>query len=115
MLNFIFRHGSRRSTDFFLDGGDEKTHNGPILPSGQRTSYELGKLFRKDYVETEKFLKPYYSHLSPDVEILSCDRERCSQSTQSFLIGLYPPGSGPTIPDDVPEAFLIPPYVNMKG
>lgn len=42
------------------------------------------------------------------------DVNRTLQSAESHLYGLYPPGSGPSIPDNLSDIYTIPPYTDVQ-
>lgn len=80
---------------------------GQLTAIGMRQEFEMGKLFRKKYVESTHLLPPNYHRSS--VYIRSTDYERTLMSAQSLLMGLYPAGTGPYIEDSalpgLPRAF----------
>jgi len=73
-----------------------------------RQHYNLGQLMRQQYVERLKFLRPSYNH--SEIEVFSTTVNRAIDSATSHLIGLYPDGTGPTVPKDFNASLLVPPF-----
>src|SRR3989338_4890252 len=61
-----------------------------------RQEHELGRQFRKRYIEQTHLLPPHYQHGT--MYVRSTDYERTLMSAQSLLTGLYPMGTGPNLP-----------------
>lgn len=80
---------------------------GQLTATGMRQEFEMGKLFRKKYIETTHLLPPHYQRNS--IYVRSTDYERTLMSAQSLLMGLYPEGTGPYIEESpqpgLPRAF----------
>lgn len=92
----VIRHGDRNP----IIDIPAVAHNWPeglggLTPLGMRQEYELGKKCRNYYINQEKLLPPSYQHGS--LYVRSTDVDRTLMSATCFLMGLYPPGSGPTI------------------
>ena len=56
---------------------------------GMMMEYNLGKFLKKRYMDDTKFLNHSYVH--NEVHIRSTKVERCLQSAEAQLAGLYPP------------------------
>jgi acid phosphatase len=90
----LIRHGDRTpiiglpSVDYQWQQG-----YGQLTAEGMRQEYELGKTFRKRYIEDSHLLTPSYQQDS--IYVRSTDYERTLMSAQSLLMGLYPAGTGP--------------------
>jgi len=63
--------------------------DGGLLTSGMKQHNELGKAFRKHYVDNLGFLPKKYSPRY--IWVRSSEVDRCIRSAQSFISGLYPP------------------------
>ena len=66
---------------------------GQLTAEGMRQEYELGKQFRKHYIDETHLLPANYQQES--MYVFSTDVERTLMSAESVLMGLYPPGTGP--------------------
>jgi acid phosphatase len=69
---------------------------GQLTARGMRQAYELGSRMRTAYVDRARLLPSRYE--AGTVYVRSSDFERTLMSAQSFLMGLYPHGTGPTMP-----------------
>lgn len=104
MSNLVYRHGARspraiypndpHQVDFWPDG------LGRLTQYGMRLEYNLGKFFRERYVVQNKLINEQYRH--KDVYIRSSDVERCIESAESQLAGLYPPKGYQVWNDKIP-------------
>jgi len=91
MANVVYRHGARSpiyiyKTDPYRKHWPDGTAR--LTQIGMNMEYELGKFLEKKYVET-KFVSKFYLH--EEVTIRSSGVDRCLQSAESQLAGLYPP------------------------
>lgn len=68
---------------------------GQLTSKGMRQHEALGKKLRKRYVEEEKLLPVLYE--SGKMYVRSTDVDRTLMSAQTFLLGLYPIGTGPSM------------------
>ncbi|KTC89875.1 histidine phosphatase family protein [Fluoribacter dumoffii] len=66
---------------------------GQLTAEGMRQEYNLGKEFRKRYMEQAHLLSEHYEQGT--MYVRSTDYERTLMSAESLLMGLYPPGTGP--------------------
>ncbi len=73
---------------------------GELTAKGMQQEYELGVELRKRYVDQYHLLPEEYN--AESIYIRSTDKNRTLQSAQSFLLGLYPLGTGPQLSDDKP-------------
>ena len=73
-----------------------------------RQHYNLGQLMRQLYVDQQKFLWPSYNH--SQLEVFATTVPRAIDSGTSHLMGLYPDGTGPSLPKGLAENLLVPPY-----
>lgn len=115
----LIRHGDRTTIDpipkaphHWAEGG------GQLTPTGMRQEFELGVSFRKKYIETYHLLPEKYD--AETIYVRSSDFDRTIMSAQSLLLGLYPLGQGPMLPDSnepaLPSAFQpIPIHVTPQS
>ncbi len=92
----LIRHGDRNPIDPIPSAPYQwKEGLGELTPLGMRQEYELGRKYRHFYVHEKKLLSPSYQ--AGTLYVRSTDVPRTLMSAESFLLGLYPLGSGPTI------------------
>ena len=95
----IHRHGARAPYDGIIKGLDayrEKWISKEELSEvGKRMLYLLGVKARKRYMDKYNLLSKEYN--PQEIFIRSTDVNRTIESIESFLQGLYPPGTGPII------------------
>ncbi len=102
----IIRHGDRTPVqDLPAAPSVWKEGLGQLTPKGMRQEYELGSHLRDIYVEQYHLMPEDYA--PETIYIRSSDFDRTLMSAQSFLMGLYPPGTGPELSDGsaLPHAF----------
>lgn len=76
---------------------------GQLTATGMQQEYQLGEQLRKKYVEKYRLLPPQYA---PDVlYVRSTDIDRTLMSAQALLMGLYPLGTGPLLPNGKQSAL----------
>jgi len=112
MIAVLTRHGIRNPTRINFHDSDKKVNKGELTEGGQHQMYQMGARYRELYPNL--FLPPY----SPQDYFVQASRSpRTIQSAESFLIGLYPPGTGPSLPvkDTTPGIDLNPPFAGFKG
>lgn len=105
----LIRHGDR--TPIFLIPATASYHQeegrGQLTSEGMQQEYQLGVRARKIYVDECHLLPAHYSRQTLYVQ--SSDYDRTLMSATSFLLGLYPLGSGPYLIDSkvpaLPQAF----------
>ncbi len=73
---------------------------GELSPEGMRQEYDLGRTFRRRYVETLKLLPSTYQ--AKAIYALSTSVNRTVVSAQCLLAGLYPDGTGPRLRNGAP-------------
>ena len=104
----VIRHGDRTPT---ADIPKEPHHwlegAGQLTATGMQQEYQLGASLRKKYIEQYHLLPFNYS--SNMIYVRSSDADRTLMSAQAFLMGLYPLGTGPYLPNSrqpaLPNAF----------
>ena len=104
----VLRHGARYPVSDMYDGKDTSKFHGQLTSIGMRQQYLLGSYMRADYIAKAKLIS---ATLNPkELEAFSEDSERCVESTICYLTGLFPFGSGSTIPDGINKSMLEPPF-----
>ena len=94
----IIRHGDRTPYAELVNKQFNhlwKEGIGELTPIGMNQEYMLGCYFRERYVRNFKLLSFNYEYNK--IYALSTDYNRTIMSAQSFLTGLYPPGTGPKL------------------
>ncbi|HLD17039.1 MAG TPA: histidine phosphatase family protein [Coxiellaceae bacterium] len=80
---------------------------GQLTPTGMRQEYQLGSHLHALYIDQYHLLPPTY--LPETMYVRSTNYDRTLMSAESFLIGLYPLGTGPTLPSSktpaLPQAY----------
>jgi lysosomal acid phosphatase len=90
----LIRHGDRSPTRQLKNSNYEwKEGLGQLTAEGMRQEFELGQSMRRYYVEQTHLLPPNYR--TGIMYVRSTDVERTLMSAESFLMGLYPEGTGP--------------------
>jgi len=92
MVHLVYRHGARSPMQFYPTNPNIKYwKDGPgrLTQIGMNMQFELGKFLKDRYITNTHFIDPMYLH--DEVYIRSSDSERCLQSAESQLAGLYPP------------------------
>ncbi|KAL4489879.1 hypothetical protein ABPG72_010778 [Tetrahymena utriculariae] len=117
MAHIIFRHGARHSmSEHLLE--EKQNHNikasnkGQLSEVGMRQLYLLGQGIRHDYVYTQNFLSETYDRT--EIHIQSSNRTRALESAQCFMFGLYPLGTGKSIPAYIDKNLAQPPNTTQK-
>lgn len=94
----LIRHGDRTpiytiptSPPFHWQEGE-----GQLTPEGMRQEYQLGVSLRKKYIEEQHLLPAHYNVST--MYVRSTDYDRTLMSAESLLMGLYPLGTGPLLP-----------------
>ncbi|QIW10113.1 histidine-type phosphatase [Francisella sp. LA112445] len=77
-----------------------KGGNGELTPLGMRQEYKLGKHIRQLYMDKYHLLPKTYSNGT--IISLAGQENRLVVSTESFLYGLYPLGTGPKLDSGLP-------------
>lgn len=104
----IIRHGDRTPI-YPLPAANYQWKPGPgqLTAEGMRQEYEMGAKFRKKYIDQAHLLPDHYQ--AGTLYARSTDYDRTLMSAESLLMGLYPPGTGPSPSDSknpaLPHAF----------
>ncbi|EGR32672.1 hypothetical protein IMG5_074820 [Ichthyophthirius multifiliis] len=117
MVQILFRHGIRYSLYSELmqnleNYQEQLLNDGQINSLGMRQMYYLGQILRKEYIEDQKFLSPQY--IKEEMFIQSSNVNRTLQSAQSFMIGLYPLGTGVKLMENIPLESFLPTYQQVN-
>ncbi len=100
----LIRHGDRTPTDSIPKAPYDWTQGlGQLTATGMHQEFKLGAGLREKYVDQYHLLSPHYT--IGEIYVRSTDYERTLMSAESFLTGLYPPGTGPTLPDSTISAL----------
>lgn len=100
----LIRHGDR-TPEVMMPKVDYqwKLGKGQLTPLGMRQEYNLGSKLRHRYVEETHLLPQNYQ--PGTLYARSTSVERTLMSAQAFLMGLYPPGTGPSMPNSKDPAL----------
>jgi len=82
-----------------------------LTPVGLRQHFVLGQKLREEYILGHKILPPNFNHSL--IRVRTTDVNRTIMSAYAHLTGLYPPGTGPNVPNVVPPStnpYILPPY-----
>ena len=93
----LTRHGARYHVNDFGDGNQTRQFWGELTAVGMRQHQNLGKIFRKEYIDKLQFLSSDYKY--GEIDVYSTPYNRTMLSIQSQLYGLYPLGSGSPLPE----------------
>lgn len=100
----IIRHGDRTPTADIPKAPHQWTEGlGQLTATGMQQEYQLGASLRKVYVDQHHLLPANYA--TGSVYVRSSDVDRTLMSAQSFLMGLYPLGTGPNLPGSTQPAL----------
>jgi acid phosphatase len=92
----LIRHGDRTPLSDIPAAPHQWAEGlGQLTAQGMRQEYELGSRMRSAYVDRAHLLPPRYE--TGTLYVRSSDIERTLMSAQSFLMGLYPHGTGPVM------------------
>jgi len=97
----LIRHGDRTPLETLPKAPHEwRLGLGELTAEGMQQEFQLGSQCRQKYVTQYHLLPPKYQ---PDtLYVRSTDYDRTLMSAESFLLGLYPPGTGPTLDNAQP-------------
>ena len=104
MISELWRHGARSAAiNTYNQSYVTKVGPGNLEGNGLRMHYNLGAKIRSLY--------PYLFDESRNFQhkVFSSDYERTIISAQSHLLGLYPPGTGPDVTNQV-NSTKLPPF-----
>lgn len=111
----VCRHGSRAPSDPTVCPWDQDgrwdSMWGELSPVGMRMHFLLGSELRQRYVLNQPLLAPEYN--ATLVYVRSTNLNRTIMSAQSQLMGLFPPPTGPTVPESLADV-AVPPITVQK-
>ncbi|KAL4438068.1 hypothetical protein ABPG74_016847 [Tetrahymena malaccensis] len=112
MVQVLFRHGARYTMhgNILKDDPEREMlidNRGQLTEVGMRQLYLLGKKIRRNYITDQNFIDQQYN--KQQIHVQSSNVNRTLQSAQSFMLGLYPIGTGFQIPTGVKSELLSPP------
>lgn len=110
MVLEVFRHGAREPIFNYWNAALFKNPE-ELTSVGMRQHFLLGTELRREYIENSQFLSPNYD--PKEIYVRSSNFNRTIMSALSQLSGLYPLGTGPTVPADVGIEKTYPPYPNI--
>jgi len=91
----VIRHGDRAPIESIPNAPwTDSVPLGHLSPLGMQQEFQLGEKFRDRYVKQFHLLPEHYS--SETMYARSTDIDRTLISAECVLLGLYPPGSGPS-------------------
>ena len=97
----LIRHGARTANADLPNAPHTWIEGkGQLTALGMQQAYQLGLTLNQRYKVDNQLLPKEY-HLN-DIYIRSTDYDRTLMSAQSVLMGLYPLGTGPNLPDTSP-------------
>jgi len=100
----VIRHGDRTPTADIPKAPHQWTEGlGQLTATGMQQEYQLGASLRKNYVDQHHLLPANYA--AGTLYVRSSDVDRTLMSAQSFLMGLYPLGTGPYLPGSTQPAL----------
>ncbi len=100
----LIRHGDRTpAKDLPQAPYDWPQGLGQLTPKGMQQEYMLGLIMRKRYVDENGLLPPSYN--AETIRVRSSDYDRTLMSAESLLMGLYPLGTGPLLPQSEQTAL----------
>lgn len=92
MVNLLYRHGARSPVNIYPSDPNQLNSwpdgTGRLTQHGMQLEFEIGEFLKERYVQT-KFINQSYLHR--EVTIRSSGVDRCLQSAETQLAGLYPP------------------------
>lgn len=92
----VIRHGDRAPITAIPNAPwTEQLPLGHLSPTGMQQEFQLGEKFRDRYVKQFHLLPENYS--AETMYVRSSDIDRTLISAESVLLGLYPPGTGPSV------------------
>lgn len=90
----LIRHGDRTSLHRLPNYPMLWEKNlGELTGLGMQQEYALGQQFRSDLIAKQTFLSKEYN--PNEIHVRATSLDRTLTSAQMFLLGLYPPGTGP--------------------
>jgi len=92
LLQILFRHGDRSPTRLYptdAHGAHWTRGLGQLTKTGIWRAFNLGKYFKKTYIDDLGFLPPMFN--TEDVAIRSSGYDRTIMTAQSVMTAMYPP------------------------
>lgn len=108
-VSTILRHGARNMIfgNHILTDDEKFTHNpGRLTDVGKHQLYLLGNQLGRYYIEHKKFLPPLYDPRL--ITVRTSALNRTIESVQGLLTGMYTPGSGPLLNDNLKNKAVPP-------
>ena len=100
----LIRHGDRTPYDGLPSAPHEWSEGeGQLTGLGMQQEYKLGLKLHKRYMVDSQLLSKTYE--ANTVYARSTDYDRTIMSAQSVLLGMYPPGTGPSTPNSTTPAL----------
>lgn len=97
----LIRHGARTATLDLPNASQPWTEGkGQLTALGMQQEYQLGLKLNQRYTVDNQLLASNYQ--ANTIYIRSTDYDRTIMSAQAVLMGLYPLGTGPSLPDSTP-------------
>jgi Histidine phosphatase superfamily (branch 2) len=97
MAIVITRHGDRTPVTIYQNSMSEWLEgSGQLTGLGMKQQHDLGVNFRKRYIESASLVDNHWR--IDQVYARSTSRCRTLQSAHSFMMGFFPPGTGPNLP-----------------
>lgn len=97
----LIRHGARTANDDLPTAPHTwEEGKGQLTATGIQQAYQLGLKLNQRYRQDNLLLPETYQ--ANTIYIRATDYDRTLMSAQSILLGLYPPGTGPVLPDTSP-------------
>lgn len=94
----VIRHGDRAPINAIPKAPyTVKLDAGQLSPTGMKQEYDLGTKLRERYITQNHLLPESYN--SETMMVRASDVDRTLMSAQCCLMGLYPPGTGPSAGD----------------
>lgn len=104
--------GARYPLNDLYDGNQTAALRGQLNSVGMRQQYLLGTYLRADYIDNLGLISHRYN--PNEVEAFACNVDRTIDSALSRLYGLFPPGTGWTIPEEVTDKEMLEPPFNSS-
>lgn len=84
-----------------------------LSPAGHRQQNNLGAYIKEDYITKQNLTTPTFAQ--SQVEFFASGYSRTQDSAVSFIYGLFPLQEGWTIPEEIPQDKLAPPFTGFSS